>query len=146
MTIRLESKSEDGVVMVKIKGQGGAWGRPVVDDQGNFYRSMGIAAGVMNVSQSTMRYAVENNELINNRIFAYATEVEVFRNVAPVEEPRNKTAATTFSTKQEKPFTAVRWPDGTVTVRLTQGGSWAMTRSGLAELPEEVRLSCNWVA
>ena len=146
MAIRLESKSDNGVVLVKIKGQGGAWGRPVVDDQSNFYRSIGIAAGVMNVSQSTMRYAVENNELIKNRIFAYATEAEVARNVALVEEPRGKTSAAVCSTKQEHPFTAVRWPDGTVTVRLTQGGAWAMTRPGLAELPEEVRSSCNWVA
>lgn len=149
MSTRLESKIDDnGVVLVKIKGSTGTWGRPVVDDQGNFYRCISVAAEAMNVSQSTLRESIDGSAVVNNRVFDYATEEEVNRQVALSNEPKTKKVLVSPSKKMEvqtMPFTAVRWPDGTVTVRLTQGGTWTMTRQDAAELPEEVRSSCRWV-
>lgn len=144
MTIRLESKTEDGVTYVKIKGQGGAWGRPVVDDQGNFYRSLRVAADAMNVSVASLREAVARSELCSNRLFAYATEEEIGKALAKPESD------STPKPKGDAVFCGVRWPDGSVTVRLaTQSqapiSSWSMSRSSIADLPSEVLSACSWL-
>lgn len=158
MTTKLETKTENGMVLVKIKGGLGSWGRPVVDDQGNFYRSVRVAGDAVNVSPRTVSNSIEAGTILKGRLFAYANEAEVKKNVAVEENghklsngnghgraastPAAQTVAQTVVYNQ--PFLGVRWPDGGVTVKLLNS-TWRMDRKSIDELPEEILNACRWM-
>lgn len=146
MTTRLETKVEDGVTYVKIKGQGGAWGRPVVDDQGNFYRSLRVAADAMNMSVASMRDAIESSEPRSNRTFSYASSAETSKALSntALNSSVGLFSPHTADVNGKPPFCGVRWPDGSVTVRLTNT-TWSMSRKTETDLPAEVLAACTWL-
>lgn len=146
MTIKLESKVEDGATYVKIKGGRGSWGRPVVDDQGNFYRSLRVAADVLACAASTISDSIETGSTVRGRIFAYATEAECKKQVADSAEAtvKREKLSQKANGKQDLPFIGVKWPDGNVTVKL-QGSDWRMERASFEQVPEEIRNNCRWM-
>lgn len=147
MTTKLEMKVEEGITFVKVRGQSG-WGRPVIDDEGRFYRNLRVAAEALNVSQSTVSNALDDDQTVKGHVLHYASEEETAQNVQAINEEPVSAAPAAPKIKMvrtEVPFTGVKWPDGTVTVRLSAGGLWSMSRQSMSELPEEVRFSCSWV-
>ena len=154
MTIRLEWKKENGEVLVKIKGQPGTWGRPVIDSFNVVYRSLRVASEAVNTSQSSLRSAIETGALVKARNWRYATEEEVLKygdgasdQLGTTEQVQQAPASTEKRTNNplDPPFTGVKWPDGRVTVRLLTGGDWSMTTYA-EELPDEIASSCTWLA
>jgi hypothetical protein len=156
MTIKLEWNKENGEVLVKIKGQAGTWGRPIIDSNNVVYRSTRVAAEAVNTSQSSVRSAIGTDVLVKGRLWRFATEAEVLKfgdGAAEQLNPKGQPTETVEPPVVHKavayvraPFTGVRWPDGSVTVRLSAGGDWTMTRALVEELPAEIAGSCSWLA
>lgn len=167
MTTKLEVREDEetGHVLCKIANRGGRWARPLMDDNGNFYRSACVAAEALNVSSPTIRNAVSFGLTLKDRTFRYATLEEAEANqgggrlltkqltfmnelteatTSTTSNTNNTTTATT-TTGTETPFAGVQWPDGTVTIRLSSGGDWSMTRASIALIPEEIRGECAWL-
>lgn len=158
--MQVEWKNIDGNLMVRIKKQAG-WGKPIVDDTGRFYPNSRVAAEAFDVSDSTVRNAIRHSFPLRGpegmRSLFFAKEEDVVKNggvACPAADSTNLLARSTESADRtikrreasgHKPFTAVRWPDGWVTVRFTAGGQWSMTRQSAEELPTEIATACTWI-
>lgn len=158
--MQVEWKNIDGNLLVRIKKQAG-WGKPIVDDTGRFYPNSRVAAEVFDVSDSTVRNAIRHNFPLRGpegmRSLFFAKEEDVVKNggvACPSADSTNMLARSPESADRvikrleasgHKPFTAVRWPDGWVTVRFTAGGQWSMTRRSEEELPSEIATACAWI-
>lgn len=162
--MQVEWKNIDGNLLVRIKKQAG-WGKPIVDDTGRFYPNSRVAAEVFDVSDSTVRNAIRHSFPLRGpegmRSLFFAKEEDVVKNGGVACPTADKANTLTHSSETDgtsnrlqafrqqpaghKPFTAVRWPDGWVTVRFTAGGQWSMTRRSEEELPTEIATACAWI-
>lgn len=160
------SVSEDRILIRQV-GQG-VWRRPVVDELGNFFSSLKAAASMTDNHVHAIRKGIETNTRVNDRLFAWALEKEIMQNVTVVRRTKGKPALFTPAplpaapapsrfappppplplpppSSNLSPFLGVRWPDGSVTVRLAAKNSWSLTRSSEAEVPTEIVLNTVWL-
>ncbi len=162
-------QEEGGKVLIRGGERRGAWSRPVVDSRGVFYLSLAEAAKSNNVDNRYIRLCIEEEKTIGDKLFAWATRTEVDSYIASVESHKkkqqkdlqeyadkmlNKLSSDARKTlmnveaapiQPKNPFVGVEWPDQTVTLRLSTGGTWNMTRPSRAEVPDEIRNCCSWV-
>lgn len=160
-----EMKKIDGDAFVKPTNRRGTWSRPIVNSDGKFFESMALASKDAKVHHKTLKLAIENDEEVNGRLYAYASDTEIRRALrlqdyvekqkdkgilkakAPVAPPKASAPepAPAPTASVDKPFFGVQWPDGTVTVRLTVGGTFFITRASKADLPPELAAATKWV-
>lgn len=153
-------------VFVRYRNRAGRWGRPVVNNYGVFYKSMIAAAKAAKVTVAKMQHIVDKKKTHKGKRYHYASVEEtrahgakehallsppsspkVFKLVAnaPVAVPVKTAPVKTEWPNANIPFVGVEWPDGSVSVRLTNDSQWQMMRDSRDALPVEIRAHTRWL-
>lgn len=147
------------------KNKAGRWGRPVVDNDGTFYKSIRALSEALKLDAYSAQKIVEKKIAHNGKRYSYASVEQVrayvasadvvetakkFKPVKPLKPVNIKPAAAAKSEKKAAPtltlpFIGVQWPDGSVVVRLASGGQWQMVRDSRDALPVEILTNTRWM-
>jgi hypothetical protein len=171
---KVELYVDEDRILVRREGTS-PWCRPVVDELGNFFFSLKTAAEQTDNHIHELRNGILANKRVRDRLFAWALENEVTKHVvvasrravkgekgkkplgpprfapepAPAPAPRARplVAGTVVlpGLDSQSPFLGVRWPDGSVTVRLSTKSPWSLTRPSMADVPTEIAVNTTWL-
>jgi hypothetical protein len=137
------------------------WSRPVVDDKGTFFRSIVEASQSHRITPPTAcKYADRGEGLYWASLTLVQAFIEKENKIERAREALLKKHQVSDLTqigtvtkpevivpvvpKPQHPFVGIEWPDLTVTVRLSTGGTWTLTRAKQADVPDEIRNHCAW--